>query len=143
LTTIRLSDIALKHLKAPDRGTLSYIDSTLPGFAVRILPSGVKAFTLVYGKERRRANLGRWPIVTIAQARKKAHEILAAHRLGIAYDAPKMTFEEAFALFLTGYEARNRPKSVYEMRRPINRHLIPKLRHRPNVHYDRRCCLGN
>jgi Arm DNA-binding domain/Phage integrase, N-terminal SAM-like domain len=127
---IRLTDITLKNLKVPDHGTLSYIDTTLPGFAVRVSPSGVKAFTLVYGKERKRANLGRWPIVSIAKARKKAHDLLAERQLGIAHDSPKMTFEEAFTLFLTGYEAKNRAKSVYEMKRLINRHLMPKLKHR-------------
>lgn len=127
---VRLTDITIRNLPIPDAGTVSYIDSILSGFAVRVSPSGVKAFTLVHGKDRRRENLGRWPTITLAAARKRAGEILATHMLGLTRESPRMTFEAAFTLFMTTYEAKNRPKSVYEMKRLINRHLMPKLKRR-------------
>ena len=126
---VHLTDLTIRNLPVPNAGAVSYIDRSLSGFAVRVSRSGVKAFTLVHGKDRRRENLGRWPIVTLAAARKRAGKILATHKLGLAHEAPRMTFEEAFNLFTSGYEAKNRPKSVYEMKRLINRHLMPKLRH--------------
>jgi integrase len=106
---------------------VSYIDATLKGFAVRVSPSGVKAFTLVHGKERRRENLGRWPQTSLASARKRAVEILAEKTLG-GRSLPRMTFEEAYKLFKSLYEAKNRPKTVYETDRLITKHLMPKLR---------------
>ncbi|HEY1799026.1 MAG TPA: integrase arm-type DNA-binding domain-containing protein [Stellaceae bacterium] len=127
---VRLTDITIQNLPVPVAGTVSYIDSTIPGFAVRVSPSGVKAFTLVHGKDRRRENLGRYPAMKLAAARKRAGDILASHKLKLTTDLPKMTFEEAFSLFMTGYEAKNRPKTIYEMKRLVNRHLMPKFKHR-------------
>src|SRR5438128_734641 len=127
---VRLTDITIQNLPVPTAGTVSYIDSSIPGFAVRVSPSGVKAFTLVHGQARRRENLGRYPVVKLSAARKRATEILAADTLKLTNQLPRMTFEEAFTLFMTTYEAKNRPKSVYETKRLINRHLMPRFRHR-------------
>lgn len=127
MPTIRLTDLTIRALPAPISGTVSYIDTSLKGFAVRVSPSGVKAFTLVHGKDRRRENLGRWPHVSLAKARKRATEILADRTLG-GQPLPRMSFAEAYELFNKIYAAKNRPKSVYETDRLITRHLMPKLR---------------
>lgn len=53
-------------------------DCELRGFAVRVTPKGVKSFVLekrVMGRVRR-LTLGRYPILTVEQARKKAQEYL-------------------------------------------------------------------
>jgi hypothetical protein len=109
---VRLTDITIQNLPVPRTGAVSYIDANLSGFAVRVSPTGVKAFTLVHGKDRRRENLGRWPMVKLAAARKRAGEILAADTLGLTNELPRMTFEEAFTLFMATYEAKNRPNEV-------------------------------
>ena len=48
-------------------------------FAVRVSQGGTKTFTLAYGSPRKRVTLGRFGIITLAQARDKARQLLA-HR---------------------------------------------------------------
>ena len=59
-------------------------DDELPGFGLRIMPSGRKIFVLQYrvGCKARRCTLGHYPIFTVEQARAKATKVLAAVRDG-------------------------------------------------------------
>jgi integrase len=125
---INLTDLAVKNLPTPQRAQHTYHDMTVPGFGVRVAPSGTKTFTLVHGPHRKRITLGRYPIVSLAKARKAALDILAEKQLGIHHEAPRTTFEEGYALFLKVYEAENRPKTVYEMKRLVRRHWMPAFR---------------
>ena len=77
-----LTDRTLKALK--DVGW--YTDRDLPGFSVRVLPSGSKVFAARYvprgSRIRRTVALGKWGVVTLKQARDKARAILSAAALG-------------------------------------------------------------
>jgi integrase len=130
---IALTDFAVKNLSPPERGQRTYLDRMIPGFGVRVSQGGTKTFTLMHGPHRKLTKLGRYPIVSLAQARKKAQDILAAKQLGIYHEAPRMTFEDACAPFLKAYQAKNRPKTVYEMERILKRHLMPAFRRYPLV----------
>ena len=46
--TLKLTARALDALPLPSRGRVEYFDESLPGFAVRIFPSGRRVFTLLY-----------------------------------------------------------------------------------------------
>ena len=46
---MRLSDLAIRSLKAPERGQITYPDDLLPGFGLRVSPGGTKSFVLVVG----------------------------------------------------------------------------------------------
>ena len=63
-----------------------YCDRDIPGFVVRVLPSGTKAFAARYVVKgtgiRRFTSLGLFGVVTVDQARRKAREILSAVALG-------------------------------------------------------------
>ena len=128
---IALTDLSVKNLAAPERGQRTYLDRSIPGFGVRVSQGGTKTFTLMHGPHRKLLTLGRYPIVSLARARKRAQDILAEKQLGIHYEAPRMTFEEGYAIFLKGYQAKNRRKTVYEMERIVRRHLMPAFRRYP------------
>ena len=130
---VTLTDLAVKNLAVPERGQSTYLDRMIPGFGVRVSQGGTKTFTLVYGPHRKRISLGRYPIVSLANARKKAQDILAAKQLGILHEVSRMTFEDGYSLFLQGYEAKNRPKTIYEMQRIVKRHLMPAFKRYPLV----------
>ncbi|MGB5078623.1 MAG: Arm DNA-binding domain-containing protein, partial [Sphingorhabdus sp.] len=56
----------------------------LPGFGVRVRPSGRKSFIVQYDFEgrTRKMTVGTFPTLTVEQARKKANELLAKVQLG-------------------------------------------------------------
>ena len=56
----RLTDVAIKSLKPPLEGQITYWDETLPSFGVRVSQGGTKSFVLVYGEARTRKTLGRY-----------------------------------------------------------------------------------
>lgn len=64
-------------VKETDPGTqdISITDALLPGFELRIRPSGVKAFAFRYriqGGRQQRLKLGNYPALTADEARKRA-----------------------------------------------------------------------
>lgn len=126
---MKLTDLAVKNL-AVDAGQRTFFDDTLKGFGVRVSPKS-KTFVLVIHRHNRNRweTLGKYPVVSLSKAREEARNRLSEVQLGQRSVIPPMTFYEAFAAFLTTYEAKNRPKSVYEMKRLVNRHLMPKFRH--------------
>lgn len=96
---MRLGDLTIKSLPVPDRGQKLYSDDSLPGFAVRVSQGGTKTFLAVVGKERRFVTIGRYPVVTLAQARERARTILAEHQLGIVHK-PAPTFRQVLTEYL-------------------------------------------
>jgi Arm DNA-binding domain/Phage integrase, N-terminal SAM-like domain len=122
-----LSDRTVAALKAPERGQRDYADEALPGFAVRVSQGGSKTFTLTFGSPRKRVTLGRYPIITLAQAREKARQLLA-HRTLHGDRPPALMFEEALTLFLRVHCAEhNRPSTAMETERLLRRHALPPL----------------
>jgi len=73
--TIRLTSRALDTLLVPARGRVEYFDDSLPGFAVRVFPSGRRVFTLLYrmkggrAQKKERVDIGTYPPLSLAHAR--------------------------------------------------------------------------
>jgi integrase len=86
--TLKLTSRALDTLPLPSRGRVEYFDESLPGFAIRIFPSGRRVFTLLYRmkggrtKKKERVDLGTYPPLTLAQARELATKLKAEIQLG-------------------------------------------------------------
>jgi len=88
---MRLTDMTVQKLAVPDRGQKFYTDDILRGFGVRVSQGGAKTFVVLIGAERQRITIGRYPIVSLSQAREKARTLLAERQLGIA-PKPSPTF---------------------------------------------------
>ena len=124
---LHLADRTIAALKPPEKGQRDYADDALPGFSVRVSQGGTKTFTLVYGSPRKRVTIGRYPIITLAQAREKARKLLA-HRMLHGDTPPDFTFEDAMILFLKVHCAEhNRPSTAREIERLLRRHFLPRL----------------
>ena len=68
----------------------SSTDDSLPGFGV-FVSTKTKTFVLTYGADRQRVSTGRYPLISLAEARKKAQGILQDRELGIVpKDAPTL-----------------------------------------------------
>jgi len=124
---LALTDIAVKNLKPPPKGQRTYFDRSLPGFGIRVSQGGTKTFTLMHGLDRRLVTLGRYPIISLAQAREKARRLLAEKILGLDRLASTQTFAEAFELFKHTYNPP-RERTRRENIRIITKHLLPRLR---------------
>lgn len=73
-----LTAAAVERLKPPRTGQIEYYDRRLPAFGLRLSHKGTKAWfvmTRVNGKLAR-LTLGRYPAVSLADARQKAGEAI-------------------------------------------------------------------
>ncbi len=75
-----LTDVALRKLPPPASGSREVWDGRLPGFGVRVSAGGTKSFILLYraNGRPRRLTLGRYPVLSLAEARKAAQEALTS-----------------------------------------------------------------
>ena len=78
---MQLTDLSVRHLKTEAKQR-SYFDDTVQGFGVRVSPGGTKTFVLVYGPARERISIGRYGVISLADARAEAKRILAERTLG-------------------------------------------------------------
>ena len=89
---MHLTDIAVRALAAPERGAKIYADDAMPGFGVRVSQGGSRAFTLTMGEGREQITIGRYPVISLADARAEAKWLLAERTLG--KHRPKRTLFE-------------------------------------------------
>ena len=117
LPRVHLTDVAVKALKAPEKGQLTYWDKSTPGFGVRVSVGGAKSFVLMQGTNRRRTTIGRYPDVSLRDARDEARCLSVAkpNKLQLR----EMSFEDAKQRFLTDCKARVRPNTFTEYNRML------------------------
>ena len=126
---MQLTDISIKALKPPAKGQVTYTDDTVPGFGVRISQGGIKSFVVVHGRNRRRTTIGRYPTISLQDARKAAKTLLAEQTLGKYTTAP-ISFEEALKLFLAAHFPANyqKPSTKKETTRLLQKHFLSSFR---------------
>lgn len=117
-----LSDRTLKALPVPSSGQVTYWDSGLTGFGVRVSQGGTKSFIVVYGPNRTRKTIGRYPTISLKQARNKAKELIAAFTLGLDRKR-SITWTEARSLFLDDCERRLREATVRYYKSRLDSHF--------------------
>lgn len=76
---MKLTDAGIRGLKPRPR-TYAVYDDELRGFGLRVSARGTKTFTFLYRLNGRkiRLNLGRFPFVSLADARTEAHKAIGA-----------------------------------------------------------------
>src|SRR4051794_8365141 len=81
---IRLTATAVKRFQPPSSGQLEYYDTHLPAFGLRVSYSGTKAWFVMTRVDRKltRVTLGRYPTLSLADARDKARAAIEHARAG-------------------------------------------------------------
>ena len=121
-------------------------DNDVPGFGVRVMPSGRKSFVLQYraGRRSRRMVLGYVNVVTPEQARTMAIQHLAALRQGIDPLAERdggrdaVTVKDLAARFDAEHIAVHlKPSTQKEYRRSLKKFILPFFGNRPIAEVSR------
>lgn len=120
---MRLTDLQIKRLSAPERGQKTYFDEALRGFGVRVSQGGSKSFVVMYGASRKLKTIGRYPKWSLAEARREAKRIQSTVTELNPSDIPTLGFNEAKERFLADSQARNKPRTYEEYRRLLDRHF--------------------
>lgn len=133
MPTLNLTDRAIRSLK-PSQGRGEYFDRSLAGFGVRVAPTGRRTFVLRYrsktGREHR-ISLGTYPALSLADARDRARQLIAAVARGEDPAAERQavaagTFAEVAESFLEHHAALRSPRTYDAYRRVLERDVIPR-----------------
>jgi integrase len=119
---VRLTDITVRNLQAPGKGQKLYYDDALPSFGCRVSQGGTRSFFVQHGADRQFTTIGRYPIISLSEARTEAKRILAERTLG-KLRPRSVPWDVALAGFLEHLEANNKPRTVADYSRLLNRHF--------------------
>ncbi len=75
---MRLTDVSIRAFKPPENGQITYWDRPV---GVRVSQGGSKTFIVLIGSGRRQT-IGRYPDISLSEARTAAKRILAERTLG-------------------------------------------------------------
>ncbi len=122
MPVVALTDLSIRALKPPAKGQRLYRDKTVRGFGCRVSQGGTKTFVVVAGANRQFVTIGRYPTLSLADARKEARRHLAERTLGKVRPV-SVSFEEVQDRFLDACRAKNKPRTVYDYERILKRHF--------------------
>jgi integrase len=125
----RLSDRFAERARPGAKPRIEW-DAETPGFGLRVLPSGVKAWLVDWrdgNGKRHRIAIGRFPTVAMARARERANELLAA-RSARHGDTDRVTITELAERYLEEYSRlHKKPRSYEEDQRNLRLHVLPRI----------------
>ena len=136
MPTGKLTIRGIKAIKAPSSGYTVTWDQELPGFGLRTTAAGVKSFVLAYRNSARRSRnltIGRFGVLTLAQARRRARELLVQVAAGRDPVAEKesskgLTVAELAERYLEQHaRSKKKPSSVKADEVNLKNHVLPNL----------------
>jgi len=142
MARVKLTKTLVDSLQPPAKGQTFLWDSELPGFAVRVTPTGTKAWIVqmqVRGGKERRMTVGFCHKVPLDKARSEARTLIANADLGrdVAQERKEArqvlpetnpTFADFSERWLTEVvERRNRAGTVKLRRLLLKNHILPHL----------------
>ncbi|MEE8434225.1 MAG: Arm DNA-binding domain-containing protein, partial [bacterium] len=130
--SIQMTQARVKALNPPEVGQSLIYDQEIPNLAVRLSPGGAKTF-IVYKKidgKPRRISIGRFPGLTVEEARRQAKKIIGKIADGIdpvkerqKDEALALTLEKALEEYKKARESKLRPKTLSEYQRMVDSYL--------------------
>ena len=126
-----LTDLKIRKLKPEPHKRVEIWDGRVPAFGLRVSPTGNKSFVLLYRHKgrSRRLTLGKYPIVSLAEARNRAVAALGEVARGVdpqvnkAATSHTMRFDDTVDIFVRTYCSQHNRAST---RRETER-LLPVL----------------
>ncbi len=115
MARLLLTDLTIQRLKPPETGQLAFWDTSLRGFGVRVSQGGSKTF--VVNHSGRLHTIGRYPTVTLKQARQDAKKLQTTK-------VPSLTSKpllEASSAFLAACEKNTKTATVKQYKMYLDR----------------------
>lgn len=122
---VLLTEISIRALKGSDTYT-TFFDTSTPGFGIRVGKKS-KTFIVMRGRQRERVSIGRYPDLSLADARKEAKRLLAEER-GDAKPEAK-TLKETREEFLTDHYKDSTSRWPHLVKLKLRKHF-KKLEHK-------------
>ena len=117
MARLHFTDITVSRLKEPG----IYYDTTTPAFGIRV-GKNRKVWVVTRGKSRERVSFGKYPAMTLADARKEAKKLLTEEPI----KGDKLTFTEAYDFYKPVLETK-KPRTQRDYKRALETHLKPEL----------------
>jgi len=142
---VNLTPRFIAGVDAPSSGRQAIADELVPGLQVRVTSRGAKTFAVWYranGRPRLQT-LGRFPLVSLAEARERARDILARVRQGKDPQGDKVKargaddFTALARHFMEANGPRFREKTRQEYDRVVRKELVPALGKIPPAEIER------
>jgi len=120
---LRLTDMAIKKLPLPEDSQVTHWDTLTPAFGLRCSKKS-KSFVVMYGPKRQLKTIGRYPNITLADARSAAKRFFVEYEAGaFSEPAKSVSFEMAKDRFLADCRGRNKPRTVADYKRLLGKHF--------------------
>lgn len=119
---VLLTDLSVRAFQPAPKQTKVW-DTRTKGFGV-LVSGSTKTFFVSYGRDRRIKTLGRYPDVTLADARKKAMAVLSADHVPLA---SIVKFEAVVTEFIEDNYRESKGRTKENTRRLLARHFVPTL----------------
>lgn len=114
MPVVHLTDLAIRSL--PEG---IFFDDHTPSFGI-LIGKRAKTWLVVKGRRRVRERIGRYPALSLAEARRRAALILAATE----EEKPSSPlFSDLRAIFLEKHGVTLRPRSLYQLKGNLHRHF--------------------
>ena len=115
---LHLTELGVKALKGSDR-SVSYWDDVTPGFFLRV-GKHTKTWCVMRGRSRERLTIGRFPDMSLSDARAEAKRLLSAEPEGRSVP---IIFKKAREEFLEEHYRGKAPRTKYNTERLLVRHF--------------------
>jgi len=127
------TDFMLRKLSCEGRDRIEVWDGRVPGFGIRVSKFGTKTFILTYrhrGRSRR-LTIGRYPYLSLMDAREKASDALRQLEKGVdpalsaeVAEDPSYQFDAVLARFVERHcTPNNKPSTAKETTRLLRKHF--------------------
>jgi Arm DNA-binding domain/Phage integrase central domain len=133
---ISFTDRTIRAIAPATRHQLDYFDEKTPGFGLRVTPAGHKSWVVLYKREGRlrRMTLGKYPALSLADARSLAKATISKVALGEdpATDKKAARLAETFGELAHEYlerHAKANKRSWREDERILDHDILPAWRH--------------
>lgn len=130
MSKTRLTDLAIRSLPIPQTGQKLYIDAANPGFGVRVSQGGTKTFVAILGANRTYRKVGRYPDMTLREARQEAKAMQVSYQP----QPNQLSIPELITAYLDDCRTRLRSSTVerYEFALAPHRNKVDLTTSDPN-----------